>query len=108
MPLNRKMVWPDWVDGAGGTTQVVLKDVSGCPVVLVQLAKVIQPLPSAGLTSVFGTKTFAGISGCCPALASITPRSAMTWPVGLTFLIRPASICNEWPASIRFTTDFGL
>ena len=27
MPLNRKMVCPDSVAGAGGTTQVVVKDV---------------------------------------------------------------------------------
>ena len=43
MPLNRKMVCPDWVDGAGGTTQLVANRETGVPVVLDQDAYVIQP-----------------------------------------------------------------
>src|SRR5437764_13896424 len=51
MPLNRKIVCPESVGGAGGTVHVERNEVRELPVSLFQYPYEIQPLPRSGTSA---------------------------------------------------------
>src|SRR6266536_2722923 len=109
MPLNRKIVCPDWVDGAGGTVQVVANADTGVPVLLLHDAYVIQPPPKAGFRPAArrGWTTFRGINGRPGGRCGRVPSSARTSPDGLITLRRRSATSSAYPTSILYTLDFG-
>src|SRR5271166_3067666 len=103
MPGNRKITCPDWVVGGSGITQVVEKDDAGVPVAFVHDAKVIQPLPNAGVALGSGCATLPGCRGTPAVCRCRTPKSVSISLEGPSLRKRPSVPSITAPLSIRWT-----
>src|SRR5262245_12530539 len=120
MPLNRKIVWPWLVAGAGGTTHRVENRVMGLPVLFVQKAYEIQPEARAGTTAAaaagampgagtFGAwNTLPGIRGSRVGRLRSVPKLLNSLPFASIFFNTSAAIARKAPGSIWWTNDFCL
>src|SRR5215471_3026422 len=107
MPGNRKTTYPDCDAGGSETTQVVEKNDTDFPVAFGQNAKVIQPLPNAGVTPGGARETLPGCRGTPVMRLCSSPKSASTSPEGPSLRSRPPEPSTTAPLSIRCTWDRG-
>src|SRR6267378_2879582 len=90
MPLKRKIVCPESLDGAGGTVHVDRNEVREFPVSLFQYPYEIQPLPR---------------SGTLPNCARPLGMSLRTFVARSISCIRACVKCNAWFLATRCTSD---
>src|SRR5262245_19219766 len=90
MPLKRKIVCPELVDGACGTVHVERKEVRELPVSLFQYPYEIQPLPRAGTS---------------PDCARPFRMSLRTFVARLISCIRACAKCNASFLATRCTSE---
>src|SRR6266481_2071424 len=90
MPLKRKIVCPESVDGAGGTVHVERNEVRELPVSSFQYPYEIQPLPRLGTL---------------PDCARPLGMSLRTFVARSISCIRASVKCNAWLLATRCTSE---